>query len=206
MKYFIFNLFLITLIVTGLSFAHGDHEKKEEKSDTVTVVNGDTIAINGIAVSDSLLALHEAEEHNEEEEAENQGEFKLNFMDALFEHVHNKIIHFPISLAVAAFLFALFGYKDNRYDSTIKILLLFAGVFAIIAFITGTIQIEPFIGEPKEWLAYTHRILGILSAVSIWLWYFSLILKPLRKFKWVFAILTVIIISATGFYGGILAH
>jgi len=204
MKYFILNILFFSMIFSMVNFAHEDHEKKEEKPDTVTVVNGDTIAINGIAVSDSILALHEAEEH--EEEVENEGEFKLNFMDVMFEHVHNKIIHFPISLAVAAFLFALFGYKDNRYESTIKILLIIAGLFAIIAFITGTIQIGPFMGEPKEWLANTHRIFGILSAISIWLWYFSLIIKPFRKFKWVFAIITVILISITGFYGGVLAH
>lgn len=205
MKKIIFLLILINLIPLSL-FAHGDKKHHQKKLDTVLVVGKDTIAINGIAVSDSVLSLHETEEHGTEDHVESEGEFKFNISDALFEHIHNKIIHFPISLAVAAFLFALFGYKDNRYDSTIKILLLIAGLFAIAAFFTGTQQIDPFIGEPKEWLANTHRLLGIGSAVSIWVWYLTLMMKPLNKFKWLFAIITVLIISATGFYGGVLAH
>jgi hypothetical protein len=75
--------------------AHEDHDKKKEKPDTVTVVNGDTIAINGIAIGDSLLATQEAvlakDEHIESTE-----EYELNAGNAFFEHIHNKIIHFPI--------------------------------------------------------------------------------------------------------------
>ncbi len=79
--------------------------------------------------------------------------FKFNISNALFEHVHNKIIHFPISLALAAFLFSLFGIRDNRYDKTIKILLLIAGIFGIAAFLTGLNQFAAFEGEPKQWVA-----------------------------------------------------
>ena len=92
MKKIIFiKMMLIIIFTIEITFAHEDHDEKKEKPDTVTVVNGDTIAINGIAVSDSILALHEADEH-EEEEVEKEGEFKLNFIDVMFEHVHNKII------------------------------------------------------------------------------------------------------------------
>lgn len=205
MKKIIFLLILINLIPLSL-FAHGDKKHHQKKLDTVLVVGKDTIAINGIAVSDSVLSLHETEEHGTEDHVESEGEFKFNISDALFEHIHNKIIHFPISLAVAAFLFALFGYKDNRYESTIKILLLIAGIFGIVAFITGTLQFDAFLNDPKLWVAETHRVLGIASSISIWLWYFSMILKPMKKFTWLFAVLTVILISATGFYGGVLAH
>jgi uncharacterized membrane protein len=98
------------------------------------------------------------------------------------------------------------GYKDDRYQLVIKIMLLTAGIFAIVAFFSGTNQFDPFIGDPKEWLANTHRLFGIATAVSIWLWYISLIVKPLKKLPWVFAILTVILVSLTGLFGGVLAH
>ncbi len=86
------------------------------------------------------------------------------------------------------------------------VMLLIAGVFAIMAFFSGANQFDPFIGNPKEWMANTHRVLGIASAISIWLWYLCLVIKPLKKLTWVFAIITVILVSITGLYGGVLAH
>jgi uncharacterized membrane protein len=204
MKNLFFKIILILILTIGIAFAHEDHDKKKEKPDTVTVVNGDTIAINGIAISDSILTSNEVE--GLEEEFVQPEEFELNARDALLEHIHNKIIHFPIALSVAAFLFAVLGYKDDRYQVVVKLMLLIAGVFAIVAFFSGTNQFDPFIGDPKEWLADTHRMFGIASAISIWLWYLCLSVKSLKKFTWLFAIITVTLITTTAFYGGVLAH
>jgi uncharacterized membrane protein len=205
MKNLFLKIILILIFTIGITFAHEDHDEKKEKPDTVTVVNGDTIAINGIAVGDSLLATQEAA-LDEDEQIESTEEYELNAADALFDHIHNKIIHFPIVLAVVAFLFAVLGYKDDRYQFVIKLMLLIAGVFAIVAFFSGTNQIDPFIGDPKEWLANTHRLFGIASAVSIWLWFLCLSVKSLKKFSWLFAVISVLLVSITGLYGGVLAH
>ena len=68
MKKIIFIKIMLLLIFTVEStFAHEDHDEKKEKPDTVTVVNGDTIAINGIAVGDSLLATQEAAKDEDEQ-------------------------------------------------------------------------------------------------------------------------------------------
>jgi uncharacterized membrane protein len=206
MKKIIFIKIMLLLIFTVEStFAHEDHDEKKEKPDTVTVVNGDTIAINGIAVGDSLLATQEAAQ-DEDEQIETTEEYELKVGDALFEHIHNKIIHFPIVLAIVAFLFAVLGYKDDRYQFVIKIMILIAGVFAIVAFFSGANQFDHFIGNPKEWLADIHRLFGIASAVSIWLWILCLSVKSLKRFSWVFAVATVILIITTAFYGGVIAH
>lgn len=206
MKY---NSGLLAAIILLFAFfqlhAHEDHDEKKEKPDTVTVVNGDTIAINGIAVGDSLLATQEAA-HHEDEQIDFAEEYELNVGDALYEHIHNKIIHFPIVLVVVAFLFTVLGYKDDRYQIVIKIMLFIAGVFAIVAFFSGTNQFDHFVGNPKEWLADTHRLFGIASAISIWIWYICFVAKPLKKFTWIFAIISVILISITGLFGGVLAH
>jgi len=199
---------LIAVLILLFAFfqlnAHEDHDKKKEKPDTVTVVNGDTIAINGVAQNDSILTSNEVEVL--EEESTQPEEFKMNAGDALFEHIHNKIIHYPIALVLVAFLFAVLSYKDDRYQLVIKIMLLIAGVFAIIAYFSGTNQFDHFIDNPKEWLAETHRLLGIASAIFIWLWYLALIFKPMKKFNLIFAVITLIIVSLTGLYGGVLAH
>ena len=85
-------------------------------------------------------------------------------------------------------------------------MLLIAGVFAIVAFFSGTNQIDPFIGDPKEWLVNTHRLFGIATAVSIWIWYLCLIVNHLKKFTRLFAIFTVTLVSITGLFGGVLAY
>ena len=85
-------------------------------------------------------------------------------------------------------------------------MLFIAGVFAIIAFFSGTNQFDHFIDNPKEWLAETHRLFGIASAILIWLWYLAVIVKPMKKISLVFAVITVVLVSLTGLYGGVLAH
>ncbi|MGB5893967.1 MAG: hypothetical protein WBG58_07300 [Ignavibacteriaceae bacterium] len=206
MKYKSSLLAVLIVIFTLFQLnAHEDHDKKKEKPDTVTVVNGDTIAINGIALDDSLLVIQEAIQ-DEDELIESTEEFGLNAGDALFDHIHNKIVHYPIALALVAFLFAVLGYKDDRYQLVIKIMLLIAGVFAIVAFFSGTNQLDPFIGNPKEWLANTHRLLGIATAILIWIWFLCLSVKSLKKFSMLFAVITVILVSITGLYGGVLSH
>jgi uncharacterized membrane protein len=193
-----FLVVLILFLAAMLASAHDGH-----KPDTVTVVDGDTIAINGIPVTDTLYSSKELTELDKTVKVK---AYELIVGDALGEHIHNKIIHYPIALALVGFILAVLGYKEDRFQLAVKIMILIAGVFAIIAFFSGTNQFEPFINDPKEWLAETHRLLGIASAIFIWLLYLVLIIKPMKKFRLIFAVITVILVSLTGLYGGVLAH
>jgi uncharacterized membrane protein len=193
-----FLVVLILFLAAMLASAHDGH-----KPDTVTVVDGDTIAINGIPVTDTLYS---SKEFTELDKTVKVKDYELIVGDALGEHIHNKIIHYPIALALVGFILAVLGYKEDRFQLAVKIMILIAGVFAIIAFFSGTNQFEPFINDPKEWLAETHRLLGIASAIFIWLLYLVLIIKPMKKFRLIFAVITVILVSLTGLYGGVLAH
>ncbi len=196
-----FFLLFSSLIATG--FAHGDkkHKKENKKADTVLVVNGDTIAVNGVAITDSSIHLLKEEEHSEEDE-----EFKLTIEDALFEHIHNKIIHFPIAFIVLGFLFTLFEFKYQKFDLAIKIMIILTVLFSAAAFVTGNIQMEAFEETPKDWLVHLHRIFGIITfSVSV-LWTLFLYNNKLKKYAWAIALLAFLIVSVTGFLGGVLAH
>ena len=127
---------LILIFTASHLIAHEGH-----KPDTATVVDGDTIAINGIAISDSLKSEIEL---IQTEKTLQVNEYKLIIGNVLFEHIHNKIIHFPIALTVVGFILAVMGYKDNRYEMTIKVMLLIAGIFGIVAFFSGTNQLSTF--------------------------------------------------------------
>jgi len=201
------NLFLIIfllLIITTIIFTHEgkDHKKQNMMSmqDTVTMVGKDTIAVNGKAVNKSILKQQAVEEK--------EPEFILKPGEQMFAHLHNKIVHFPIALTLAAFLFSFLNIKKQSpcVAQSIKILLGIALVSAISAYFTGNNQLTPFIGEPKEWLANTHRLTGIISISLILIWFVALFIERIKKSAWIIGFAVVIAISITGFLGGVLAH
>ncbi len=201
------NLIVVFFLFFGVAsiMAHGDEDHKKmkmKKVDTLTIVNGDTIAINGNPrnAADKMQGMTK-EEMKEEI-------FVLKPAEAALQHLHNKIVHFPIALTLVAFLFSLLNIKKQSYCTyqSIKILLgisLFAG---IAAYFTGNFQLTPFIGEPKEWLSNTHRLTGIISTILILIWFVALFIERTKKYSWAIGLIVVIAISITGFLGGVLAH
>lgn len=200
MKNLFIKIILILIFTIGIAFAHEDHEK--EIPDTVTVVNGDTIAINGIAV-DSLSAVEEFPSEIDEEE---DATFVLHISDQVYEHLHNKIVHFPIAFIAAGFLFTLLGFKDEKFSTTIRVLVVLAAFLGVTAFFTGNSQAEVFIGEPKAWLVNVHRTLGLITTIGTIIWVLFLFIGALKRYAWVIALVTFFLVSVAGFYGGVLAH
>ncbi len=197
---------VFVLLLTFSIYAHGDHEKKgTKKPDTLTIVGNDTIAINGIPVG-NYKNKKAAEEHLESEiltEAEETGEISI---DTLFEHVHNKVIHFPIALSVIGFLLMIAGYKNGKYSEALKLIIPFAAFMGIIAVLSGLNQADPFEGTAKYELVETHELLGFAVLASLVLWSLALYVKSIKKVEFIIALITVILISIAGFYGGIIAH
>ncbi|MCK9426935.1 MAG: hypothetical protein M0Q21_12935 [Ignavibacteriaceae bacterium] len=196
---------LIAIFVLTATIIISAHEGKEHKKtiseampDTIIVVGKDTFAINGKAVNKSVL--------KQEPVVEKEPEFVLKPGEQIFAHLHNKMVHFPIALTLVAFLFSLLNIKRRDYDLVIKILLGLSFVVAIAAFFTGNIQLAPFIGDPKEWLANIHRLTGIISSILILLWGASLFIERIKKYSWVIGLIVVAAILITGFLGGVLAH
>jgi len=152
---------------------------------------------------------HEEIEETKIEKVENQTQEKFvmpSFKDAIFKHLHNKLIHFPIALSVLAFLFFLLSFRYPEFKKPAQITLLIAALSTIPVYFSGESQIENFEKGAKEWLAETHEEFGIFTIISIWLWLFVSYIKGIKKFAIVLGIITMILISITGFYGGILAH
>jgi uncharacterized membrane protein len=195
-------LFVVLFPLSGYAHEGKDHKKQkmEPMQDTVTMVGKDTIAVNGKAVN-KLVPKQEVVEMKEPE-------FILKPGEQMFAHLHNKIVHFPIALTLVAFLFSLLNIKQQSHCTyqSIKILLgisLFAG---ITAYFTGNNQLTPFIGEPKEWLANTHRLSGIISTSLILIWFVTLFIERTKKYSWVIGSIVTAAILITGFLGGVLAH
>lgn len=124
----------------------------------------------------------------------------------VFEHIHNKIVHFPVALHILAFALSFFQFKWERLDYTIKILVYAAFFTSIFAIITGKFQEEVLEGTPKEYLVEIHEKFAYATAFFSLVWIIFLNNTKLRKFHIIIGLIIFILISATGFYGGLIAH
>lgn len=199
---------ILIIFLAATMFAHEGHKKKKPaaKPDTLTIVGKDTIAINGMPTKNFMAAQHseQAEEHLES--SEDEEEIKEVTFGAAFEHIHNKVIHFPIALTVIGVLLMVIGYKDNKYWSALKVIIPTAALFTIIVIFSGLNQAEPFEGTLSYGLVETHELLGFGVLASLILWSLTFFFKKLEKFIWLFAILTISLVSLAGLYGGVIAH
>jgi uncharacterized membrane protein len=162
------------------------------------------------------LSAHQAEEHEKEKEEVVKSEvnppqasvpYKVPpFGKAITEHLHNKIVHFPIAFVFAGVLFLLLGLRWPQLESAGRILLVLAALSAVLTYFTGKAQIGFFEGKPKEIIVRVHEKLCIASALSIWVLTLLSFIKPLRKIVWLLGLGVLGLVLYTAFYGGLVAH
>jgi uncharacterized membrane protein len=172
---------------------HKNHEHKDTVSDSLSQ-KLDTSVIN---YEKNVMS---------QEKTKTEEPFKLNYIEEVFEHVHNKLIHFPIALSLLAFLFTLLNLKWKQFEYSIKYIVLISAIFSIPTVITGLNQAGNFAGDLKEWIVGIHKILGIISMSVLWIWMIFLTINPLKRFAWIIGLIGFILITITSFYGGIVAH
>ena len=200
MKNLFVSIFLLLLFTTFVSPHGGKDHKKEKavKQDTLTIVGKDTIAINSIPKK--TIGIKSKPEIIKEEP------MKLNPAEQVFEHLHNKLVHFTIALGLFAFLLTVLNFKWKKFDSAILISVLTAFIFSIGAFITGKNQSEPFLGTAKEWIVELHQNFGTAVLISLFVWTVFLIIDKLKKYAWIIGLIASILILFAAFLGGVIAH
>ncbi len=193
------GLLFIALFVIFSTLAAHEGEDSAVQKDTFVVAGGDTtlISADNSAVSSSA---------NSEETDDPSGSYDPTWSEIFTEHIHNKIIHFPIGFAIAAFILTLVGFRENKYQTGIFWLVILAGLAAIIAYFSGTAQEEAFEGTSKEWIIEVHETFGLVSLLLILTWAVFLYVKSLKRYAWIVGLILTIIILITATYGGMLAH
>lgn len=193
--------FICLLLLAAVVLPHGGKDHKKEKAvkmDTLTIVGKDTIAVNGISKKINSMTNMPAIVKEEP--------MKLNPSEQMLEHLHNKLVHFPIALGVFAFFLTLLNFKWKNFDSAIMVSVLIALLFSIGAFITGKEQSEPFLGTAKEWIVELHQNFGLAVIFNLFVWAIFLIIDKLKKYAWIIGLIGFILILIAGFLGGVIAH
>jgi uncharacterized membrane protein len=185
-------IFLSLSFITFSTYAHEGKKHEKTKQDTT------------IIQTDSLKQMDDLRDHDQMSD-EQMVKYEIKIPDMIFEHTHNKIVHFTVALSLVTFLFTLLNFKWKQFDWTIKILVLISAIAGVIAYFTGTSQATMFEGESVEWVVEVHRTYGIISAIALWLWMIFLFVNPLKKYAWIIGTIIFILVSITGFYGGIIA-
>ncbi len=200
MKTVLLALCFILFLFNINSIAHVDKKhdihKKTVEVDSVSLMNN-----TNVIKKDSVSKI---EEHQHEEQIEVP--YKLDIFLALTEHLHNKIVHFTVGLSLIAFLMTLINFKWKTFDSAIRFLVIFSAISSLLTLITGQIQFSTFLGDPKEWVVKLHQKLGYAAVIMLWIWSGFLINKTLKKYAWLIGAIVFLLISITGFFGGIAAH
>ncbi len=192
------TLLLLLALANFNVFAHGekDHGKSSStKVDTVTVVNGDTIAVNG----KQLMSMGHKTVKEEEP-------FVLNPSEEIFRHMHNKVVHFPVAFGYLLFIFIILGYKVEVCHRASKIIVVLGGLSSILAAIFGLLQVSPFIGTQKYSYVILHRNLAFVSVFIYALLTWAIFRRSSWKIQFAIVLILAGLITVIGFLGGAIAH
>lgn len=126
--------------------------------------------------------------------------------EALVEHLHNKIVHFPVVLTLVATLLLWMPPRSPEVIRAARLLIFAAAGGAIAAYFTGQGQREAFVGEPKEWLTLVHRNWGIATAVTLLAWACLAAWRPLSRITAWWGILVSALVAVVAFLGGLISH
>jgi uncharacterized membrane protein len=130
----------------------------------------------------------------------------IDWHAALFEHMHNKLVHFPIALGLAAAVILLGRARWAAYQPVAAALLAVAAVFGMAAYLSGGAQAGPFMGTPTEALVKQHATQGTLTAILLIAGAVLTRVRAAQRWLWLYALFLILAISFTGLLGGLVAH
>jgi len=125
---------------------------------------------------------------------------------ALTQHLHNKVVHFPLALGLSGAVLLLLAYRWPQFGPGARLLLVVAALTAWVAVRSGIAQREDLEGgELQLWLD-RHELAGKWTAAAVTLAAALALLKQARPIHWLLALLVMGLLGWTAFLGGILAH
>jgi uncharacterized membrane protein len=199
LKLTLFPLFTVAIVLlTGrVLLAHqGHHKPQSQPAPSGTTTN-----------QTSPSSSKESEEsHEHETSLETPIPAPMPFTGDMREHLHNKIVHFPLALGITGSLFIFLSLKKPEMLTAARILWFLAAAFAVAAYFTGHAQEQPFEHGAMENIFHAHENSGTISGISLWVGFFLSLSPRFKGLKVFWAIVILFLLSVTGYYGGLLAH
>jgi uncharacterized membrane protein len=191
-----FIIFILVFIFFGRTFAHEAHKKKKAAPPVTTTQ----------PYTPQSRLTSELIQQQPQEELEQPRDMQTIMREAAMSHFHNKIIHFPLALGITASILIFFANRRPEMIPVIRVLLIVAALFAVAAYFTGKSQEEPFEHGEMEEIVEWHERAGIISGILLWSGVLVVSSQRSRSLLPIYAVLQLIALSITGFFGGILAH
>jgi len=145
----------------------------------------------------------ESEGHNAASEAPRP--VPMPFSTSMKDHLHNKIVHFPVALGIVGSLFVLISLRKPEMLTAARILWFLAAATAVGAYFSGHLQEGPFESGAMHNIFEVHETLGTVTAIALWVGFFLTLIRRLRGLNILWAIIVLLLASVTGYYGGLLA-
>jgi uncharacterized membrane protein len=142
----------------------------------------------------------------EEEDRPQPPPLVIDARAALFHHMHNKIVHFPIALGSIGALLLLLSYRWPQFGPGARVLLVIAALTAWMAVRSGEAQEADLEGgELGAWLD-RHEDFGKWAALALSVAAIAALVKQARPVQWLLALVALGLVGYAAFLGGILAH
>lgn len=125
---------------------------------------------------------------------------------AFTHNLHNKVVHFPLALGLAAAVFFMIAPRWPVYEPAARLLLIGGALAAVVAFFSGRAQEGQFDDSPFHSVVELHQAFGITTAVTLWAGVLLTFWARARRFMPVYGIVLILLLVCTGFLGGVLSH
>lgn len=121
-------------------------------------------------------------------------------------HLHNKIVHFPLALGLAAAVILIVAPRWPAYEPAARVLLIAGALAAVAAYLSGGAQEDQFDDSPFHSVVELHEKFGIATAITLWTGVALTFWGGARRFMPVYGIVLMLLLACTGFLGGVLSH
>jgi uncharacterized membrane protein len=195
---------ILSVLAVAPIAAHQGHRSPDPSPSPSDAIEAPAATVAAEAEDDRVKAAGATEDS---EDLGEQGVMAaIPWQTAFTGHMHNKIVHFPLALGLAAAVILLIAPRWPAYEPAARLLLIAAALAAVAAYFSGQAQHEPFEDSPFHSVVELHETLGIVTALTLWTGVALTFWPRARRLMPVYAILLILALACTGFLGGVLSH